>query len=94
MPQIPADPPAQIQPDAAGPLIRSAVASGIPVLQNPGQVLRSNADARIPDAQPLLRLYRNGDRPLRVYFSALESTCSTTKESHFSSVTTVVSTGS
>ena len=51
MPQIAAYPPAQVQPDAAGPPVQPPVLPGIAHVKYPGQVLRRDAHAAVPDAQ-------------------------------------------
>ena len=55
MPQIFTNPLAQKQPHAGSPPVAAPGAAGISPVENPGQILRCNADAGIPDAQlPLL----------------------------------------
>ena len=49
--QAAADPAAQVQPDAAGPGVPAAVEAREPPVEDPGQVLRCDAHAGVPDAQ-------------------------------------------
>ena len=51
MAQAAADPAAQVQPDAAGPGVPAAVEAREPPVEDPGQVLRCDAHAGVPDAQ-------------------------------------------
>ena len=51
MPQIAAYPPTQVQPDAAGPPVQPPVLPGIAHVKHPGQILRRDAHAAVPDAQ-------------------------------------------
>ena len=62
MVQISADTPAQIQSDAAGFFVRSAVASGKALFKNAWQIFCGNADAGVPDAERFRRFQENGDR--------------------------------
>ena len=57
--------PAEIQPQARGPLVLPAIASGKALFKNPGQILRRNADSRILNDQRLSRLLPDGNLPLR-----------------------------
>ena len=52
--------PCQIQPQSAGGALQAPVFPGIPLLKDPGQVLRGNANARVADVQGIL-LYADGD---------------------------------
>ena len=61
MTQILTDAPAQIQSNAAGPLVPAAVDARIPVFKDSGQVLRGNADTRVRNSQGRPRLLINGD---------------------------------
>ena len=81
--QIPADSPAEIKSDTAGLFIISAVISGKPFFQKSRKVLRIDADARIPDDSVFGASRVIETLPERVYFKALEITCSTTKAAIF-----------
>ena len=85
---------AEIQADAGRALVRAAVAAGIALFKHARQILRRDADARVADAERFRRLERDRTPPpLRVYLRALESTCSMTNSSHFSSVMTLTFSG-
>ena len=74
MAQIVTDPPAQVQSQTAGFLVGSAVAAGIALFKNPGQILRADADARIPNAQGGGFLQLNGyGSPERVFHGVGEN---------------------
>ena len=61
VPQIAADPAAEIQAKAAGFFVASAVIAGIALFKDPGNILRGNADTVIPDTENLFffSFYRN-----------------------------------
>ena len=61
MAQVLADSPAKVQPKAAGLLIAAPVIARIPLLKNPGQILRRNANARVPDTEDFGISHLNGN---------------------------------
>ena len=69
--QILADPPAEIEPQAAGPLVPPAVAPGVALFKDPGQVLRGDAHASVPDAEGLGILQVDGNTPLPGVFQGV-----------------------
>lgn len=88
------DPAAEAQADAGGPLVETAVAAGEAGLEDTRKVGRVNTDAGVPDTSTRGRSSEISMKPEGVYLMALESTCSMTNRSHFSSVNTVHPRGS
>lgn len=80
---------AEIKPDARGLLVLPAVEAGEALLEDPGQILGPDADAAVGDDQGVPVAVDADPAPSGVYFTALDSSCSMTKHSHFSSVSTL-----
>lgn len=84
----------EYDPQSRGLFICSAIVSGESFLEDPGNILRRYTDAGILNLQNLLPGHPDGNPTSRVYFTALDNSCSITKSSHFSSVSTLTCVGS
>ena len=87
MPEHGQHPSCEVEADAGGLAVCAAIVAGIAALEHARQIFRGDADARVGDDRWSFSTYMEME-PSGVYLTALESSCSTQKPNHFSSVST------